>query len=495
MTKTVTVLGTGIMGAGMARNLIGAGLDVTVWNRSPDRARPLADAGARIATDAAEAVAGADVVVTMLFDADSVAQVMEEALPAMAPDAVWVQTSTVGLEGTERLAALAARHDVAFLDAPVLGTKAPAEQGTLTVLVGGPSALRDAVTPVFDAIGSKTIWVGEQPGDGHKLKLVANSWVGDGDGGHGPGDRAGRGPGAGPAAVPRRDRRRCAGRALRQLKGKSMIADEFPTSFAVSGVVKDLGLIAAAMRGADVHDGVVEALAAAFRAADTAGHGDEDMAAVVHAFRPHELVTPAGCHARVWHTLPPRDRSRCLSARSGILAPGLADAAISRGSAAEVAAGDGLARVLTGAGAGAQRVRGGVLGEAADVLPLQGEHALGVHLERGLAGPAHRVVAGLVQVGHLADEVVVAELARLDAVRAECIGHGAGVPGEVRGHAPQHAPLTAAYSARHGAVLRRSSRGSATARDRPDRRPRPRRRPRGLPDRLLLRAGLPGRRP
>ena len=248
MTKTVTVLGTGIMGAGMARNLIGAGLDVTVWNRSPDRARPLADAGARIATDVAEAVAGADVVVTMLFDADSVAQVMEEALPAMAPDAVWVQMSTVGLEGTERLAALAARHDVAFLDAPVLGTKAPAEQGTLTVLVGGPSALRDAVTPVFDAIGSKT-WVGEQPGDGHKLKLVANSSTGD---------RAGRRPRAGPAAVPRV----IAGGPLdlpyAQLKGKSMIADEFPTSFAVSGVVKDLGLIAAAMRGADVHDGVVE---------------------------------------------------------------------------------------------------------------------------------------------------------------------------------------------------------------------------------------------
>ena len=286
MTKTVTVLGTGIMGAGMARNLIGAGLDVTVWNRSPDRARPLADAGARIATDAAEAVAGADVVVTMLFDADSVAQVMEEALPAMAPEAVWVQMSTVGLEGTERLAALAARHDVAFLDAPVLGTKAPAEQGTLTVLVGGPSALRDAVTPVFDAIGSKTLWIGEQPGDGHKLKLVANSWVGMVTAGTGQAIALAGALGldpqlfldviaGGPLDLP-----------YAQLKGKSMIADEFPTSFAVSGVVKDLGLIAAAMRGADVHDGVVEAVAAAFRTADTAGHGDEDMAAVVHAFRP-----------------------------------------------------------------------------------------------------------------------------------------------------------------------------------------------------------------
>jgi 3-hydroxyisobutyrate dehydrogenase len=286
VTKTVTVLGTGIMGAGMARNLIGAGLDVTVWNRSPDRVRPLADAGARIATDVAGAVAGADVVVTMLFDADSVAQVMEEALPAMAPEAVWVQMSTVGLEGTELPAALAARHDVVFRDAPVLGTKAPAEQGTLTVLVGGPSALRGAVTPVFDAIGSKTLWIGEQPGDGHKLKLVANSWVGMVTAGTGQAIALAGALGldpqlfldviaGGPLDLP-----------YAQLKGKSMIADEFPTSFAVSGVVKDLGLIAAAMRGAEVHDGVVEALAAAFRTADTAGHGDEDMAAVVHAFRP-----------------------------------------------------------------------------------------------------------------------------------------------------------------------------------------------------------------
>ena len=94
MTTTVSVLGTGIMGAGMARNLIGAGLDVTVWNRSPDRARSLVDSGARMATDAAEAVAGADVVVTMLFDGDSVAEVMEWALPAVAPAASSTSPST-----------------------------------------------------------------------------------------------------------------------------------------------------------------------------------------------------------------------------------------------------------------------------------------------------------------------------------------------------------------------------------------------------------------
>jgi 3-hydroxyisobutyrate dehydrogenase len=286
VTTTVAVLGTGIMGSGMARNLIAAGLDVTVWNRSPDRARALADAGARMATDAAEAVAGADVVVTMLFDADSVAQVMEWALPGVKPGAVWVQTATVGLEGTDRLAEMAARHEVGFVDAPVLGTRGPAEQGTLTVLAGGPEALREAVTPVFDAIGSRTIWVGERPGDGHKLKLVVNTWVGMVTAGTAQAVALAGALGldpqlffdtiaGGPLDLP-----------YARLKGKAMIADEFPTSFAVSGVVKDFGLIAAAMRGGDVDSAVVEAVAAAFRRAEAAGHGDEDMAAVVHAFRP-----------------------------------------------------------------------------------------------------------------------------------------------------------------------------------------------------------------
>jgi len=197
-----------------------------------------------------------------------------------------VQTSTVGLEGTDRLAELATQHDVGFVDAPVLGTKGPAEQGTLTVLAGGPESLRDRVAPVFDAIGSRTVWVGERPGDGHRLKLVANSWVATVTAGTAQAVALAQALGldprlfldviaGGPLDLP-----------YAQLKGKAMIAGEFPTSFAVGGVVKDLGLIAEAARSTGVDDGVLEALVAAFRAADGAGHGDEDVAAVVHAFRP-----------------------------------------------------------------------------------------------------------------------------------------------------------------------------------------------------------------
>ena len=286
MTTKVAVLGTGIMGAGMARNLVKAGLDVTVWNRSPDRARPLADAGARMATDAAEAVAGADVVVTMLFDADATAETMEWALPAVAPEAVWAQTGTVGLDGTARLAELAARHGVAFLDAPVLGTRGPAEQGNLIVLVGGPEALREKVAPVFDAIGSRTVWVGPEPGDGHQLKLVANSYVASLMAATAQAmalaENLGLDPqlfldvlGGGPLDSP-----------YLQLKGQAILAGEFPTAFSVGGVVKDLGLISAAMHAAGVHGGVTDAVRDAFRRAEVEGHGDEDMAAVVHAFRP-----------------------------------------------------------------------------------------------------------------------------------------------------------------------------------------------------------------
>jgi 3-hydroxyisobutyrate dehydrogenase len=222
----------------------------------------------------------------MLFDVDAVAQVMEWALPAVAPNAVWAQTSTVGLEGTERLAALAAQHDVAFVDAPVLGTKGPAEQGTLTVLASGPTSLREAVTPVFDAIGSKTIWVGDQPGEGHKLKLVANSWIGSIITGVAQAVALAEALGLDPQLFPDTIAGGPLDMPYAQLKSKSMIEGEFPSSFAVSGVLKDTRLIAAAIRSAGVRSDVVDAVEEAFRTTEAAGHGDEDMAAVVHAFRP-----------------------------------------------------------------------------------------------------------------------------------------------------------------------------------------------------------------
>src|SRR5258708_37530451 len=120
--RRVAVLGTGIMGAGMARSLLRSGLDVIVWNRSRGRAAPLAADGAQVAGTAAGAVAGADAVVTMLWDGGSVAEVMTAALPAAPEGVLWAQTSTVSLhDAGVRLPALASRYG-----ARAAGARAPA---------------------------------------------------------------------------------------------------------------------------------------------------------------------------------------------------------------------------------------------------------------------------------------------------------------------------------------------------------------------------------
>ena len=96
----------------------------------------------------------------------------------MAPGAVWVQMSTIGVEGTDRVAAMAdaERPDVMLLDAPVSGSKDPAERGQLTIFASGPGEARARVAPLFNALGQRTIWVGEA-GAGTRLKLVNNAWL------------------------------------------------------------------------------------------------------------------------------------------------------------------------------------------------------------------------------------------------------------------------------------------------------------------------------
>lgn len=176
---TVSVLGTGIMGAAMARNLARAGHTVRAWNRSHAKAEPLAADGVFVADSPAEAVEGADVVLTMLYDGPAVLDVMRQATAALRPGTAWVQSTTAGIERIADLAAFADEHDLVFYDAPVLGTRQPAEAGQLLVLAGGPVDTREKVAPVLDAVGARTVWTGEDGAEGSatRLKLVANSWV------------------------------------------------------------------------------------------------------------------------------------------------------------------------------------------------------------------------------------------------------------------------------------------------------------------------------
>lgn len=174
---SVAVLGAGsTMGLGMARNLARAGFRVRGWNRTAEKARPLKDDGADVLDSPREAADGAEVILTILADADAVSGAIEDAAQSAGRDAIWLQMSTIGEAGTERCAEVAERHGLTLIDAPVLGTKQPAEEGKLVVLASGPQAARERVQPIFDAVGQKTIWVGEA-GAGTRLKMVANSWV------------------------------------------------------------------------------------------------------------------------------------------------------------------------------------------------------------------------------------------------------------------------------------------------------------------------------
>jgi 3-hydroxyisobutyrate dehydrogenase len=282
----VAVLGTGIMGSGMARSLLRSGLDVTVWNRHRGRAVPLAADGAHVAATAAEAVADADVVITMLWDGNSVAEVMADALPA-APDGIlWAQASTVSLhDACDLLPALADGCGARYIDAPVLGTRQPAEEGRLTVLAAAPEALRDPITPVFGAIGSRTVWVSERPGDGTRLKLVANSWVATIVAGTAQSIALARGLGLDPRAFLDMMKGGAVDAPYLHIKGEAILAGQFATSFAVEGAVKDTGLIAAAMRESGTDAALMDAIGAQYRKAAESGHGEEDMAAVFYAFR------------------------------------------------------------------------------------------------------------------------------------------------------------------------------------------------------------------
>jgi 3-hydroxyisobutyrate dehydrogenase len=177
--RTVAVLGTGTMGAPIARNLLRAGMPVQVWNRTPAKAEGLAAAGAVVATAPAAAAAHVDVLITMLTDGAAVEQVMtgtDGALSTLPPDAVWIQMSTVGVDWSDRLAHLAARHGVAFVDAPVSGSSRPAENGQLLILAAGAASLRPRLEPIFEPLARQIIWL-ERVGDGSRLKLALNNWL------------------------------------------------------------------------------------------------------------------------------------------------------------------------------------------------------------------------------------------------------------------------------------------------------------------------------
>jgi len=279
----VAVLGTGIMGAAMARNLLAGGMEVSAWNRSREKAEPLEEDGAEVADSPSEAARDADFLLTMLANADVIEEaVANGVLPALAEGGVWLQMSTVGEDGTKRLAEIANEHGVPYVDAPVLGTRQPAEQGQLVVLASGPEEVRERSEPVFDAMGSKTVWLGEA-GAGSRLKLVTNNWIVGLLGVLAETVAFANSIGVDPSKFLETIEGGPLGLPYAQLKGNMMIEEDFPTSFSANLARKDAGLVLGAAEANGFQMPITETVAARFDKAIESGHGEEDMAAIYRA--------------------------------------------------------------------------------------------------------------------------------------------------------------------------------------------------------------------
>ncbi|WUH93688.1 NAD(P)-dependent oxidoreductase [Streptomyces sp. NBC_00433] len=280
---TVAVLGTGLMGAGMARNLSAAGHDVRAWNRTPARAQPLAADGVTVVTDPAEAVRGADAVVTMLLDGPATQEVVGAvaAADAFKAGAVWLQTGTVGPEAQGLLAARAADHGLLFVDAPVLGTRTVADAGQLTVLAAGPDAARTVADQVFDAIGGKTFWLPGDAADGpaSRLKLVLNNWVLALTAAAGETLALAKALDVDPDDFFAAIEGGSMDTPYLRMKAAAILGGDFTPNFTVTGAAKDLGLIVGAGEAAGARMDLAAAAAARFQRAAAQGHGGEDMAA------------------------------------------------------------------------------------------------------------------------------------------------------------------------------------------------------------------------
>jgi 3-hydroxyisobutyrate dehydrogenase len=281
----VTVLGTGIMGSGMTRALLRAGHTVHVWNRTPPSAEALAADGAVVSDSVAAAIAGADVVITMVFDADAVEEVANTMGPSFPPGAVWLQASTIGLDGIRRAERVAEQFGMAMVDSPVVGTKAPANDGTLVVLVAGDPRPIETARPVLEALSSKIVQAGPTIGNASALKLVCNLWVATLDAGLAQALAFADVLGLEPSLFLETITGTANDTAFAHGKGALMLKQDFTTSFAVASLLKDITLARAAIEGTTVNGELAKTLESLFSAADQKGLGESDISAIYREFQ------------------------------------------------------------------------------------------------------------------------------------------------------------------------------------------------------------------
>jgi 3-hydroxyisobutyrate dehydrogenase len=286
---SIAFLGVGAMGTPMASRLLSAGFAVQVWNRSTERIKALAQLGASETSTPAQAVSGADVVITMLPDGpatDSVAHGPEGALATLSRGAIWLQMGTIGVAWTERLGKSVTETGAMYVDAPVSGSVGPASTGQLVILASGPDEARSVADPIFATLGSHTFWLGAA-GAGSRAKLVLNNWLVDLVEMVAETLKFSEALGLDPQKVIEMLDDSPIGSPYGVAKARSMLDGDFSSNFALKYALKDALLTLEAARGVNDDLPLTESLIPTWRRAVADGAGDSDVSVIYRYVGPH----------------------------------------------------------------------------------------------------------------------------------------------------------------------------------------------------------------
>jgi len=284
--ERVAFLGMGIMGSRMAANLSRAGFELTVWNRTPERAREQAEShDVRVAATPAEAAESADAVVTMVIDGPEVREVLlgdDGAAHSLSPGGLAIDMSTIGAAAARELASELATRGLEFLDAPVSGSKPKAQDGTLTIMVGGERGPYERALPLFEAMGELVVHVGPA-GQGQVVKVLNNTLAAVNAAALAEAVTIATAAGVDFDAFVRVVETSSGASTMLDLKAAPMHQRDFEPLFRLSHMLKDVRHMVSGAQEVGVDPAVARAAEALYSAAETRGHGDADFAAVIDA--------------------------------------------------------------------------------------------------------------------------------------------------------------------------------------------------------------------
>ncbi|SFF37767.1 3-hydroxyisobutyrate dehydrogenase [Paenibacillus algorifonticola] len=284
--KTVAFIGLGVMGMGMAANLLRKGYSVTVYNRTPGKAAALIELGATEALTPAEAAGGNDVVITMISNDQAIRDVYygeNGIFSAVRSGTLLIDSSTISPSLARELAATAEQKGASFLDAPVTGSKPAADAGTLVFMIGGSKAVLGANDDIMLAMGGKLIYMGEN-GSGSIAKLAHNTIVGINVVALTEGMAIAASGGLDSNAFLELVQAGSASSKSAELKGPKLINANYDVQFSLELMLKDLKLSSVLSDSLRVPTPLLESAKSMFQVGESMGLSELDMCAVAQAY-------------------------------------------------------------------------------------------------------------------------------------------------------------------------------------------------------------------